>query len=436
MARSANIVDFNDIKKRSNPSHPYRTDGALSLAAPSAKVRYRFIDDGDYDRASRTSLSFDENYGSADARTARPSYSESSRSRTSRAYSALARQTREARGAASDARPVHTRSAQTSTRSRFPWEAAEGVVDGADFGIDGADFGFGRLSAGAGSARVAGSRGRHAARAQVTSAAAAPRGWAGFARTSSDAASGRPAGRSRGAASAADDAADEAGAPVAETSAERRARRKRERRKQHADRMFDRQFAGDAAPRHGSSADADAADGAPRAALYKGRMGKTERKSARMQNASEAGSPSAKRSAGSWFSSFSMTRGRMVRLTVAVCAVLVCAFLYAPAQQYYQSSRDNARLQAEYDAIAQRNDALQQQNDILSTDAGIQDAVRSKYGYVQNGESTANVSGLSQDFEDDAQEVTATDANVVAGSVAAPTYWYTPILDFVFNVKE
>jgi hypothetical protein len=55
---------------------------------------------------------------------------------------------------------------------------------------------------------------------------------------------------------------------------------------------------------------------------------------------------------------------------------------------------------------------------------------------VQNGEQTANVSGLSQDSEDDAQEVTATDANVVAGSVAAPTYWYTPILDFVFNVKE
>lgn len=429
MARSANIVDFNDIKKRSNPSHPYRTDGALSLAAPSAKVRYRFIDDGDYDRASRTSLSFDENYGSADARTTRPSYSESSRSRTSRAYSALARQTREARGAASDAHPAHTRSGRTSACSRFPWEAAEGAVDGADFGS-------GRLSASDGPARVAGSRGRHATRAQATSAATVARGRAGFARTSSDAAPTRSAGRSRGAAPASDGAADEADAPVAETSAERRARRKRERRKQRADRMFDRQFAGDASSRHGSSADAEAADGAPRAALYKGRMGKTERKSARMQNASEAGSPSAKRSAGSWFSSFTMTRGRMVRLTVAVCAVLVCAFLYAPAQQYYQSSRDNARLQAEYDAIAQRNDALQQQNDILSTDAGIQDAVRSKYGYVQNGEQTANVSGLSQGSEDDAQEVTATDANVVAGSVAAPTYWYTPILDFVFNVKE
>ena len=214
---------------------------------------------------------------------------------------------------------------------------------------------------------------------------------------------------------------------------ERRSGRSQERAKARtkarADKMFAKQF-GD------SGAFADAATrGAPRPALYKGKMGATHRKSARMQRSSSAGSPNARISASGWFSSLPVTTRGLKIGTAVLCVFLVCAFLYAPAQQYYQAQREHDRLAAEYSTIENRNEALDVQNDILASDAGMEDAVRQKYGYVKRGEEAVTVTGLSDRATDTRRGAENIEANVLSGSVRAPEEWYTPLLDAFFGVE-
>ena len=202
--------------------------------------------------------------------------------------------------------------------------------------------------------------------------------------------------------------------------------RKKKRAKARADKMFDRQMA--------ASQRAASDEGAPRAAVYKADMGNAHRRSTRMQRASEAGSWTAKINPAGWFSNISITPGRARVITAVLCVVLAVAFLYTPAQQYYQSVREHDRLQAEYEAIYDRNVALDRQNETLASDAGMEDAVRERYGYIVEGEEMARVSGLSEtalarEGNDDIE------ANVLSSSVKAPEEWYTPILDAFFGVK-
>lgn len=209
-----------------------------------------------------------------------------------------------------------------------------------------------------------------------------------------------------------------------------RDRRRRQRAKERADRQFARQF--------GSTEVAAAAEDAPRAALYKGKMGSSQRRSARMQRASQAGSVSAKINPAGWFSGLNLTARSMKLGTVVLCLVLVFAFLYTPAQQYYQAQRENARLAAEYASVAERNDALNSNNDTLASDAGMEDAVRQKYGYVKQGEQVAVVSGLSDDLSSSARTANtdSVTANVLSSAVKAPEEWYTPLLDAFFGVQQ
>jgi len=109
--------------------------------------------------------------------------------------------------------------------------------------------------------------------------------------------------------------------------------------------------------------------------------------------------------------------------------------MYAPAQQYYQAQREHDKLAAEYSAIEDRNKALNEQNDILASDAGMEDAVRQKYGYVKAGEQVANVAGLSDGASESRRDSDNLQANVMSSTVKAPTEWYTPLLDTFFGVK-
>ena len=219
------------------------------------------------------------------------------------------------------------------------------------------------------------------------------------------------------------------GSVRSERRGDRSQARAKARTKARADKMFAKQF-GD------SSASADTATkGAPRPALYKGKMGATHRKSARMQRSSSAGSPNARISASGWFSSIPVTSRSLKIGTAVLCVILVCAFLYAPAQQYYQAQREHDRLSAEYSTIENRNKALDAQNDILASDAGMEDAVRQKYGYVKAGEESAMVSGLSDRATDTKRAAENIEASVLSGSVRAPEEWYTPLLDAFFGVK-
>ena len=210
--------------------------------------------------------------------------------------------------------------------------------------------------------------------------------------------------------------------------AEMRERRKSQKAKGRASKQLDRAYA--------ERADgARQAEGSPRAPMRKGEMGKSQRKQARMQLASEAGSVVAKINPAGWFSKINLSSRKAKIVTVAICAVFVCVFLYTPAQQYYQAVRDNARLEAEYAAVASRNDALDAHNDSLASDAGMEDAVRQKFGYIVAGEQTAVVSGLSEEVEASKRASAEVEANVLASSIKAPEEWYTPILDTLFGVE-
>ena len=93
----------------------------------------------------------------------------------------------------------------------------------------------------------------------------------------------------------------------------------------------------------------------PRAALYKGQMGSSHKKSMRMQeDAGQAASTKrfGRRSGG--------LRPWMKRTLAAVaCVALAVAFVYPAARDYYVTVRDQARLQAQYEMVAARNQALE-----------------------------------------------------------------------------
>ena len=213
-----------------------------------------------------------------------------------------------------------------------------------------------------------------------------------------------------------------------ESKADARKQRRRERTKMRAEKLFKKQYDSDRPV-------PEQQEGAPRAALYEGKMGLSHRKSARMQPASVALPQTAKINPAGWFSGLNVSV-RTLRLgTALLCVILIGVFLYTPARQYYQSVREHDRLAAEYAVIEQRNEALSEQNTALASNAGMEDAVRQRYGYVVGGDETAIVSGLSDYATDSSRDSDGIEANVLASSVKAPEEWYTPYLDAFFGVS-
>lgn len=197
--------------------------------------------------------------------------------------------------------------------------------------------------------------------------------------------------------------------------------KKRSRIKSKADKTFTRQY-GDLD--HASSA----SEAGPRAAVYKGEMGHSHKRATKMQSSGSAVSTATLSRA---MRSSSRVGSRvLVTMTVLACLALSALFLYAPAKQYYLQTREVDRLQAEYDAVSERNDALQQEVDKLMSDEGVEDLAREELGWVAEGEQAVSVSGL--DLPDEEANFKA---NIPPGSVKAPKTWYSEILDFVFGVE-
>ena len=195
---------------------------------------------------------------------------------------------------------------------------------------------------------------------------------------------------------------------------------KRERAKNKVDRTFSKQY-GDQT--------SSAASSGPRAAVYKGEMGTTHRKAARMQNAGgDAGASQRRFSAGHALAALSPRMA--VSLACVECLVLTCVFLYPTAKQCYVTMRECDRLQAEYEAIENRNAAIQAEVDALSTQEGVEDRAREEFGWVKTGEHAVNVRGL-----DVGEDESTFRANIVPGSVKAPETWYSKWLDPLFGVE-
>lgn len=208
------------------------------------------------------------------------------------------------------------------------------------------------------------------------------------------------------------------------TAADRRRAKAKAKAKAKAQRAYARQF----------GSDTPAGEDGPRAAVYKGEMGASQRRAQRMQEGE--GAPSANRRKTGFslvsLSGIAQTRGFMVGAVVAACLVLSFVFLYGPAQQYYCSVRDHDKLAIEYAALSDRNDALQTDVDSLQTDAGIEQRAHDQLGWVKKGEESANVRGLDLDNQDQGTGVVA---NISSDSIQAPTTWYSPVLDVVFGYK-
>ena len=209
----------------------------------------------------------------------------------------------------------------------------------------------------------------------------------------------------------------------------KREERRRERSKTRAERLFAKQYESD----RPATVENDA--NAPRAALYEGKMGASHRKSTRMQRASSATPQTAKLNPAGWLSNLQVSPRTLKGFTAVLCVVLIAVFLYVPAQQYYQAQREHDRLVAEYAVLEQRNAALNSQNDSLSSNAGMEDAVRQKYGYVVEGDQAGYVVGLSDNATDTSRDSENIEANVLSSAVKAPEEWYTPYLDAFFGVS-
>ena len=111
------------------------------------------------------------------------------------------------------------------------------------------------------------------------------------------------------------------------------------------------------------------------------------------------------------------------KLLCIVVGVLVAAavLLYGPAATYYRAWRAGLDLQAQYDALAQSNDQIKQQNDALLTREGIEEEARRR-GYVGAGETGVVVEGLPDDS--------------ASSSDATPEYpWYVGVGDVIFGYK-
>ena len=215
----------------------------------------------------------------------------------------------------------------------------------------------------------------------------------------------------------------------AEVNASKAERKRRKRAKDRAGRMFAEQFGSDDAPSSG--------EGSPRAAVYEGKMGKTARKAARLVPSGKAVAqglsgfnPAAR------LSSFFLSRRGVIAAVVFVCLVGSFISIYGPAQQYYQSIRDNDRTQAQYAAIEARSDALEAQNDRLTSDAGVETIAHKDYGWVKQGEQTAKVEGLSDSAYAKEEAGSTITANVAVGNIDYPETWYSPILDKFFGVGQ
>lgn len=208
------------------------------------------------------------------------------------------------------------------------------------------------------------------------------------------------------------------------TAADRRRTKAKARAKAKAGRAFEKQFGGQAPE----------SDDSPRAAVYKGQMGASQRRAQRMQ-ADEA-APSRNRRRARFSKDALMgamgSRTFMIGAAVVACLVMSTVFLYPTAQRYYCSVRDHDKLVIEYDALVDRNQELQSDVDSLQTDAGVEQRAHEQLGWVKKGEESANVRGLN--LEETQQGSTIT-PNISSDSVQAPDTWYSPLLDLVFGYK-
>ena len=116
-------------------------------------------------------------------------------------------------------------------------------------------------------------------------------------------------------------------------------------------------------------------------------------------------------------------------LVVALACVVY--MLYPVARDYYSTWRENNRLEAEYQALLERNAKIEQLVEALKTPEGIEDWARQQFGWVLAGEKAVNVTGL--EIHDGS---TGLPSSIEPGSVEVAETWWMQVLDFIFGIEE
>lgn len=212
---------------------------------------------------------------------------------------------------------------------------------------------------------------------------------------------------------------EEQAAPVKESWVKRFQRRNRKRR---AERESARAIADDVAP----------ATDAPRAAFYEMKMGAKHRTMVRSQQTQSARAARASRMANAQERTLKLPpRALRVVAATLVCIVAIAAFLYPAVRDYYVAVRDHDKAEVAVQLAQERNAILEQDVAALATPEGIEDRVRSEYGWVKEGENAVVVTGL-RDSEEGYKRLEELPA---VESVQAPDTWYSDVLDPVFGYE-
>ena len=207
-------------------------------------------------------------------------------------------------------------------------------------------------------------------------------------------------------------------------------RSQHDRRKRRADKQFDRTVAQSTEEESGT-----------RAAVHRGAMGSRQRRASRMHAEASPYKNPAQMAVGGLAGiknalvdlGSSLTHGGIfnIKLIAVVCMLLLCVCVYGPAKNYYTATRDLAKNQVEYAALQDYRDELQSEVSAMDTDEGVEDAVRSRYGWVKSTETGLVVSDAKAQDDFD-----ATDIGIVPdGAISAPKTWYSGFLDFFFGYK-
>lgn len=203
-------------------------------------------------------------------------------------------------------------------------------------------------------------------------------------------------------------------------------------RKRSARRKFDRSGYGDRGDAPSST----------RAALHTGSLGSRQRRASRSYAQSSpyqgaaggmgdrfiGGVSSALRSL------FSLDHSARFYITLGTLAMLlvVALMVYPPLKDYYTAIRDQAKSEAEYAALQDRYEQLQQDVAALDTDQGVQNLAHERYGWVSQGENSVIVQDGDSSADADASDV----GIVPSGSIKAPDTWYSGVLDPFFGYEN
>jgi cell division protein FtsB len=128
---------------------------------------------------------------------------------------------------------------------------------------------------------------------------------------------------------------------------------------------------------------------------------------------------------------FRIPSALIVVLVLVVGIVLAVVMLYPVAREYYVAVRNNEQLNAEYQALLERNQKIQDQIDELQTPIGIEDHAREEFGWVKEGEEAVNITGLN--ITDSSTKLPSA---IEPGSIEAPEHWWTQTLDEFFDVEK